>query len=225
MRKLVLISATLTLLLTIVFTFANFFIAPPPPRISDPLAMIIPKEIEGWTVKDIPLAETEEMRKKVDEILRFDDYVSRQFTRLSDKAEIIVYIAYWKPKSASVMEVNTHNPDICWTANGWEKLPVENKMTTLNEVKTGQYRKFIKSGITTEVIFWHIVGNQVYVNEGVISKRYKMDSLVAPLKLGTNIRNDQIFIRISSSSNIPLQSKELLQNLQLLQFLELPENT
>ncbi len=90
----------------------------PPPTLTQSLASLVPEKIPGWTVKDQPIAETEEMKKAVDEMLNYDDAVYRIYTQ--GKTTISVYVAYWKPGKMSPRLIAGHTPDVCWVNNGWK---------------------------------------------------------------------------------------------------------
>lgn len=224
MKKAIIVIPSLALLFVLALHISNQIIPRPETTITSTLDEIVPNQIAGWKIEKVPLAETEEMKRRVDELLRFDDHVSRNYIRQSDKAEFTVYIGYWKPGKATVSEVNTHTPDICWSANGWKMVPLETKTINLSGLHTGQYRRFRKSAVEIDVAYWHLVGGQTYVNEGVISKRFKMDSLIAPLNLGTNVRGEQIFLRISTKAKGASIDSFLLEQLGLTQFLSLSDS-
>jgi hypothetical protein len=90
----------------------------PPPTLTQPLTSVIPDQIPGWVVKDLPIAETEEMKKAVDEILNYDDAVYRNYNQ--GQTTISVYVAYWKPGKMSPRLIAAHTPDVCWVNNGWK---------------------------------------------------------------------------------------------------------
>ncbi|MEM7673874.1 MAG: exosortase-associated EpsI family protein, partial [Verrucomicrobiota bacterium] len=139
----------------------------PEPSINRPLAELINPEMPGWTAKDLPLAETEEMIARVDEILDFDDYVSRIYTR--GNTQLILYVAYWKPGSAPIKQAHEHTPDVCWVANGWTPTRREHQIDLDRAFATNahpaEYRVFKKQGQEQSVVFWHVVGDRTYSNQ------------------------------------------------------------
>ena len=185
----------------------------PEPSINRPLAELINPEMPGWIAKDLPLAETEEMIARVDEILDFDDYVSRIYTR--GNTQLILYVAYWKPGSAPIKQAHEHTPDICWVMNGWG---VRKRVHQLDLDKVfvqiahpAEYRVFEKNGHVQSVVFWHVVGNEIYFNErssqGIVQdttlKTAFSFNLFKTLKqFGLNQKREQFFVRLSSNHSI-----------------------
>ncbi|NRA25621.1 MAG: exosortase-associated EpsI family protein, partial [Opitutales bacterium] len=172
----------------------------PEPSITQPLDSLIPRDLPGWTVKDLPLAETEELRGRVEEILDFDDYVSRVYTRGS--TQLILYIAYWKPASTTMVNVQKHTPDSCWVLNGWEKTEAEEPIN-IGEVMArhpSQYRIFEKNGQEQSVVFWHVIGDRGFIQPedkgfGYLTWHYLTE-------FGTSQKAEQFFVRISSNREI-----------------------
>ena len=182
----------------------------PEPSITQPLDSLIPRDLPGWTVKDLPLAETEELRGRVEEILDFDDYVSRVYTRGS--TQLILYIAYWKPSSAPIKQAHEHTPDICWVLNGWEPKVREHGID-LDQVfaadaHPAEFRIFEKNNTEQSVVFWHVVGDQIYTNErsgvGLAEGNHVVSGnfLKTLTEFGLNQKREQFFVRISSNRDV-----------------------
>lgn len=81
------------------------------------LADLLPPAPPGWTRTEQPIADTPEMRQKVDEMLSFDDGVFYLYT--SGSLRLSVYVAYWQPGKMSARLVAGHTPDVCWVGAGW----------------------------------------------------------------------------------------------------------
>ncbi len=171
-------------------------------RVSD----LLPPSPAGWSIKEKPIAESEELKQAVGELLNFDDGTFVEYTS-TDGDRISVYIAYWTPGKMSHRLVATHTPDVCWVGAGWKK-EAEAKVTGLNttsgnEIPTGESRIFMANGAPEHVWFWHLVGDE--------SKSYDTGSnppwhaaLSDLFCKGLNQREEQFFIRLSS--NRPLST-------------------
>lgn len=198
MRRTLGIAAVL-LLLAIALQLGSYVLrrnpAPPPPA----LAVSIPLDLPGWIGADVPLGETEELKKNTVAVLQFDDFVSRRYRRAG--REFTLYAAYWRPGKVPPRSVGVHTPDTCWIQNGWTRrdrdyaVPLRSATGPLLPAERGTYEF---RGIVQHVLFWHLVGHEVYA--------YKQDglhSLTAPLKdlltFGLNQRREQLFVRLSSS--------------------------
>jgi hypothetical protein len=161
----------------------------------------LPLELAGWTSHDLPLAETEETKNAVANILQFDDYFSRIYR--SESIEVTLYVAYWKPGKIPPRAVGVHTPDTCWVQNGWTRLsrahavPMAGVERAFQPAEFGTYSL---RGNTLQVYFWHLVGGKTYSYE-----QEGLHSLTAPLQdmatFGLNQRRDQLFVRLAS--NVP----------------------
>lgn len=163
----------------------------------------ITKDLPGWDVEDLPLAETEAMLDRVNDILNFDEHISR--TYFNETTEFTLYIAYWEPGKSSVVEVNRHTPDICWVSNGWEL--EERTHDILIDIGNmtflpAQYRVFDKDGISTSVLFWHIVGNSFYRNKRNLESEYSFNPIKTLLQFGLSQKQEQFFVRIHSRDDV-----------------------
>lgn len=201
----------------------------PAPTFSGNLRGLLPSLPEGWTMREIPIADSPEMKEAVGELLNFDDgvfvnYLGPNGDRLS------VYVAYWTPGKMSHRLIAGHTPDVCWVLTGWKRSSMEridgsllspsaHKKATWRTsgaddpkstgflplvqlqrvIPDGEGRTFVANGKTEYVWFWHLVGGQ--------SKRYG-GNLAPPwyaaitdmLQKGFNQREEQFFIRLSSNS-------------------------
>jgi len=167
------------------------------------LAGIVPAEVAGWTVEDLPIGNTESLRSTAEKMLNYDSYGYRSYTRGSDN--ISAYIAYWGPGRMDTRLVASHTPDRCWVENGWKitarsfakPLMLRGMVTQPAEERTFQYGDF---GEPQYVYFWQLVGGEVYdfgerLNSRPDIGKYVRDFL-RQLKDG---KPEQYFIRISSS--------------------------
>jgi hypothetical protein len=192
----------------------------PPPTLTQPLATLVPDKIPGWTVKDQPIAETEEMKKAVGEMLNYDDAVYRDYTQ--GNTTISVYVAYWKPGKMSPRLIAGHTPDVCWVGNGWictdrdfnyevslelgaRSLDLTAKSSQLtahsSQLKPAQSGTYEISGNVQHVLFWHLHhGELVAYNTGKQPPWYA--GLTDLWRGGFNQRGEQFFIRIAS--NVPM---------------------
>ena len=82
------------------------------------LADLLPPAPPGWTRKEQPIADSPEMRQKVDELLSYDDGIFYVYT--SGPLRLSVYVAYWQPGKMSARLVAGHTPDVCWVGAGWK---------------------------------------------------------------------------------------------------------
>ncbi|MCX6936553.1 MAG: exosortase-associated EpsI family protein [Verrucomicrobia bacterium] len=165
---------------------------------------LIPTAPAGWQRIKRSIADTPEIQQAVGELLNYDDAVFYDFISPKNK-RLSVYIAYWTPGRMSNRLVASHTPDVCWVGNGWKQEEARTITPKLNaatiQVPSAQERVFSINGTKECVWFWHLVGNQ--------NKDYSTQSAppwYAPFtdmwEKGINQREEQFFIRISSSSPI-----------------------
>lgn len=185
----------LVLLTGILFQWRSANVREAYPR-SAPLTMILPETAPGWTVMDEPVAETEEIKRAVAEMLNFDEAIVRTYRRGKDS--LSVYVAYWRPGRIHPRLIAQHTPDICWPGAGWE---VKGKGTSPilsgsgGQTPPGQIRIFSIKGHLLHVVFWHLVGgdaNRGIDPTGLSFFRY----LRSDLQSG---QREQYFIRLSST--------------------------
>ncbi|MGJ3243023.1 MAG: exosortase-associated EpsI family protein [Opitutales bacterium] len=201
MKRLILILGALTLV-SIAGVFGVVALQPTPePRLERPLAELLPSAVPGWTVTDVPLAETEEGLARVDELLSFNDHVARVYKR--GDTELMVYVAYWHPGAVPVKQVHEHTPDICWVGNGWERQATEHTVP-VPALPTGlpaEFRSYTKRNQPTDVVFWHVVGDTTYHNPLVGKALTSFNFLRTLEQYGLNQRREQLFVRISSGKD------------------------
>jgi hypothetical protein len=129
-----------------------------------PLATVLPQFVEDWSVRDLPLGDTELLRAEVKRILNYTDYVYRRFERHEIYFE--VYAGRWSRGAIPVRMLSTHVPDNCWTSSGWQC----HAMRFADHVELdhkvflpAQWRKFSSpQGISVQVWYWHLVGGKLY---------------------------------------------------------------
>lgn len=133
------------------------------PRRSDYFVGRLPVSLPGWSVRDLPLGETELVQGQVAAILNLDAFVFREYSR--GAVRFAVYSAYWRPGRMPVSRVVSHTPDRCWTENGWtcESMVFSERWQspTVGELHPAQRRVFRSpAGGLEHVAFWHLVNGQ-----------------------------------------------------------------
>lgn len=196
-------------LILIVTVAASLMTRAPEPRFHGKLEQILPESPQGWTQTHKPVAETEEMKKAVTELLNYDDGIFIEYTKGND--HLSLYLAYWKPGKMSYRLVSAHTPDVCWPANGWHCLSATKGSVypTLDGVSLppAEVRVFQGSrGPVEHVWFWHVAGNKV-ISYGTQSDAPWYAMFQDLLTDGLNLRCEQFFIRLSS--NLPLDDPSL----------------
>lgn len=174
------------------------------------LADVMPLSLPGWEVKEIPIAESEEMLKRVEAILEYDDAVYRIYRK--GALEVQVYVAYWRPGSVPYGQAGAHTPDTCWIYNGWScsnRLRAQVGILGQSELVPYEFGVFSKTGQTLEVIFWHLVGGNPYgyVQEGwrngVKGYLERLPRLLDDLRAhGFNLAQEQLVIRVSTNGRL-----------------------
>ena len=81
------------------------------------IGALLPTKLSGWSVTDRPVGETEEVMRRMGQILNYDTAFLREYNK--GMAKVVVYISYWKPGKAHYRLVYGHTPDVCWTKAGW----------------------------------------------------------------------------------------------------------
>jgi hypothetical protein len=158
----------------------------------------LPSYFEGWEVRDIPIAESEEMKKAVNELLNFEKAIFREYKKGGRVLQ--VYAAYWSPRKFHPRLIADHTPDVCWVSNGWRMskpnyaYQVPSNNLTLQHA---QYRLFEANGAFLNVIYWHVVDGRLSgYAEGVNTRSNKFtDDVISSIKNGSG---EQFFIRLSS---------------------------
>ena len=219
MRKLVLILSGLFVLTCIgLMAYIRIF-SVIEPKLTKPIAEIVPEKIDGWIVEEQPLAETEGMRQYVGKLLQFDQYVSRIFRK--GELEVVFYTAYWEPGGKTPFDAGGHNPDSCWVNYGWTRdvreYFVSGRAVKGRELLPYEFGIYSKDGTTQPVIFWHLVNGEPFRYEN--QKLGWRDGLGGAIdrtsvriedfkRFGLNQRREQMFIRIS----FPNQDMEKVWN-------------
>jgi hypothetical protein len=181
-----------------------------------PPAELLPRVLAGWQVADRPVADSPEEKAAVSELLNYDDAVFRIYGQ--GPAIFAVYLAHWNPGRMSPRLVAAHVPDVCWPAAGWERnrakeqlagaggLPEAKAIQAMEQqagLEPGQFRVFDGHGVSQNVLFWHVYGDEVINYDTQYAPPwYAMFSDV--VKHGLNQRREQWFIRISST--VPLSA-------------------
>ncbi|MDR2863758.1 MAG: EpsI family protein [Puniceicoccales bacterium] len=203
------------------------------PSITQPIAQLLPTEIPGWTSRELSLAGTETMSEIASQILRFDQYIYRQYQKGPTHVE--VYVAYWGPGKITTTDAGVHNPDSCWVSAGWTRDEREHgKEISLGTKKMkpleyGIYSKKEQQEFYRQpVIFWHLVGGEVNRYEdqkqgwrsGVLGRLDRVPLVIADLKkYGLNQRREQMFIRITANRSFDalLQDPDFIRLLEALE--------
>lgn len=175
------------------------------PKFHGKVADLLPKEgdIPLWTVSYQPIAETPEMKARVNELLNFDDAIFAIYTK--PEIRISIYLAYWKPGRMPIKEIARHTPDVCWIEAGWQRKEFaylnDLRLQDGREVTATEYRSFAASDHVEYVAFWHIAGedSHSYRTGGRPSWRAVITDV---LHRGVDQKPEQFFLRISSNQPI-----------------------
>ena len=189
------------------FHFYNPFSLDPEPGRGEHVGAFVPDSARGWEVVNKELGDTESMRARAESILNLDDFVYRNYSRPGEEEFFEVYVAYWAPGKASILEVSSHTPDRCWTENGWEQLEQKHKVENRiggESLLPSEWRIFEIQGNEQYVHYWHLVGGESYQygersNAFPTPYSYVRDLLRSHV-LGTG---EQYFIRINT--NVPFE--------------------
>jgi len=202
MKKLILILGFSVLFLAVGLQAYFMLVPPPEPTLHRALADIIPSELEGWSIKDMDMAESPESSARISEFLNFDDALFRVFQK--DDTFIGLYIAYWTPGKASYRWAGAHTPDTCWVKVGWKReereysVPFENEGDRFEPAEFGIYSK---DGQAQNVYFWHLVGGKAFGYT-----QLETPSIFGALQdiqhHGLNLRKEQFFVRLSSNEDL-----------------------
>lgn len=199
-----LLTAAILILLCGVSLRGYFVIVPPPePTLHQPIAHIVPKSLNGWTVRDLDIADSPESSARISEFLNFDDALFRVFER--GDTFVGLYVAYWTPGKASYRWAGAHTPDTCWVLNGWAcderqySVPFQHEGTPFQPAEFGIYSK---DGNAQYVYFWHLVGGEAFGYEQQGTPNI-FAALIDIKRYGLRLREEQFFIRLSS--NQPLE--------------------
>lgn len=166
------------------------------------LVQQLPVAEDGWTSRDLPIADTPEMKKAVSELLNYDAAVLREFSK--DGHKMLVYVAYWKPGRFHPRLITQHVPDNCWVGNGMSLIAAKYGVPLrMHDWVTwpGQYRQFNDNGIKINVIYWHLMGNHLsgYAEGPESINKTFLQGFLTDMRNGVG---EQFFIRISSEDGI-----------------------
>ena len=145
MKRFIFICGTLLLILAIGLRAYFAFVPPPEATLEQPLAEIFPVELNGWKIQDQDMAASPESSNRISEFLNFDDALFRTYEK--NGIFIGLYVAYWKPGTASYRWAGAHTPDTCWIVNGWTcserqyAVPFTHKNTEFQPAEFGVYEK------------------------------------------------------------------------------------
>ncbi len=194
--KLASIIALIVLMAGIALQFRGCAMEPDP--VPPPLAETISASTAGWTAEDMAIAETEEMKRAVGELLNFDDAIFRSYRKGGWQFD--VYAAYWRPGKMSERLVAGHSPDVCWVAAGWKPLSREAPAERNWAAEGAQYRVFgDNAGRPRNVVFWHVSGGRAVDYGGGVPPWW---TIFSDLKThGLKQRRSQYFVRVSA--NVP----------------------
>lgn len=155
--------------------------------------------VEGWAVTRQPIAESEEMKRAVAELLNFDDAVFA--TYLQGEMRVSIYAAYWMPGKMSHRLIASHTPDVCWVGGGWNsrKKGTENVAVDRAGIPLVlEYRVFEQRGQTEDVIFLHFVGGKALSYQ--TGRQPPWHAVFSDLlNKGLRQRDEQLFVRISGN--------------------------
>ena len=162
---------------------------------------LLPKAIElpGWAAAHRPVADTEEMTRAVAELLNYD--AGGFVTYTNGDLQISIYAAYWKPGKMSPRLVAGHTPDVCWVGKGWvcQSAGIADPKVANGQRLRVKTRVFADPvGVPQHMMFCHVVGGSPrdYGQFGVPP----WYAFLSELRWGgLNLREEQLFFRISSN--------------------------
>ena len=174
-------------------------------RLNKPLATWMPTPLLGWSVVELKIADTPEMKQAVADQLNFSDAIYLSYR--SGKREINVYVAYWEPSKMDPRLIGVHSPDVCWGGSGWQRIGERKRLTVSGSVEgggllNGHFRNFLSYGNKVDVVFWHFVGGvqSRYLESGGPNLGWWTPSEIFRNPLGP--RYEQFFVRISTSGDM-----------------------
>lgn len=178
------------------------------------LGKAIPDKLDGWSVEDQTVGATEQMSDRAREMLEFDSYLHRSYSRAG--TSFTVWIAYWRHGKQINRVVESHTPDICWTFAGWTMLQKDDArvLAPRELLPPGRWRTFTPPGeaATIEAIYWHIIGGKVLLDNRATRFSRWLDEL-RDVMWGTG---ERYFVRITTNQ----QFSELEQDTAFQQVLQ-----
>ncbi len=221
MRKVLLIFGAVMLVGLLTLVLLSEFASSRPRGFTGDLALALP-EVAGWQRRDIPIAGSSAELASAKGILNYSQ--AKQVLYVRGQVQLLVYVAYWEPGKVSVVDAGSHNPDSCWVNSGCvrtERLYAVSGRAgerVLWPYEFGQY--IVPNGGKQNVAFWHLVNGEPNRYEdqragwrdGFIGRLERLPLVWKDIRTyGINQKNEQMFIRISSSKNIP----ELLNDAEI----------
>lgn len=165
---------------------------------------LLPPEssVPGW-IREVVVVPPHRAQLEAD-ILRYDDAVTMRYVRGGQT--ILVYVGYWTPGKMPSRLVASHAPDVCWEGHGWScrYSAVASDLTTRggHPIAPAQHRVMVHTGLTEHVLYWHHVGGGVrFLGSDLPRALLFLKSDL--FQRGLNLREEQIFVRISGS--MPLE--------------------
>lgn len=135
----------------------------PPDTSAVSLEAIIPRGMPGWQSSDLPIADSREIQKQLDELLNYSGAVFREY-RHADQA-FLLYASYWNPGRMSPVQLAVHTPDNCWVSNGMirqDRASRQIKSLGGAAVLPGELRVFAAAGREVRVAYWMTADGQAY---------------------------------------------------------------
>lgn len=211
-KKIVFIFACFIFVYSVSLQVYTHYVYPSQSTLTQPLEEIVPGGLEGWRVTSMPIAQSKDLQEWTEKLLQYDDAVLRLFEKKN--LRILVYVAYWQPGKKPYTMVGTHNPDSCWVNSGWQRQKrIYSWQPSLKgqSLKPCEYGVYHKDGENTEVIFWHLVGDETNNYRQKVGWRNGLQGRIERLPLflkdlknyGLDQQREQFFIRISS--NVPFE--------------------
>ena len=109
MKKFILTTGFLILLTALGLRAYFAFVPPPAPTLHRELTEIVPDTIPGWEIEDQDISNSPGSSTRISDFLNFDDSIVRVFRK--DDTFVRLYVAYWKPGTASYRWAGAHSPD------------------------------------------------------------------------------------------------------------------
>jgi len=165
------------------------------------------RDASGWSAINVPVADTQEMREAVDELLNYDAGLYRVYRK--GNLELGVYVAYWRPGKMHYRLIHGHNPDVCWVGAGWKITSAWNGRAWHVEgslvLKPAQYREMTLGNKSSYILFWHLLDGESFSYDRV--GRSPIWSFIRDLwERGLDQNAEQWVIRVSS--NVPFEELE-----------------
>lgn len=125
------------------------------------LVEIIPRNLPGWSTRDLPLGQTEQLAQSAAVLLNFDSFVFREFRRHG--SVMTLYLAHWRQGTTPTQLAALHTPDRCWTEAGWHCLQMRHKFLVKYGLLPAEWRLFADpKGARVHVAYWFLSGGQLY---------------------------------------------------------------